>query len=465
MPATEVRTPKVSKRVNHLLDLELQLSAHGLRAVGPQRALPFARLGDLLRSVYGEADDLSRLEWLLRNVNGSDLAERMDTLLLSSPPEAILREFIFAGADELRRALEHLGWGCLDMTTDAPSEERLTKRLLWKLGFDQWDFPPELPRFWERHGRVRDLTKDATGDVPEAERDRVRGEFANFFVSLEEILEQAAAYSTWVLLHDHYADARGERFVFELGKARTFAAAHLNAAWAGEGSDLAFSENGTTTLYPLIQAFPLLARLCRASLAAGETFERPAEAWPGWDEASILTFPYRHTRPILDLRLSAANEIIELLEGVGSTLRTTDVADLRNRVDHPREVFPSWEDLGKGEEAVGETARRLEDAGLVPSIYVPLGMEMDRFGRRATAYESYSGRRARVTATAEDTGLELPDARSPQHLCLAAQLTSVSSMLRFEHRVRSDYWELYAGFPPLFAIDEDHDVEEAREPV
>ena len=94
---------------------------------------------------------------------------------------------------------------------------------------------------------------------------------------------------------------------------------------------------------------------------------------PDWVDATpLLSYPFRHTRPFLDLAEDARVRLLHDLRRVPAVMGTADVTGVRNRIDHWREEeesgrsFPSETEIKTVCDAVETLVNNLTESGLYP---------------------------------------------------------------------------------------------------
>lgn len=106
-------------------------------------------------------------------------------------------------------------------------------------------------------------------------------------------------------------------------------------------------EDCKNTLYPLIAGFALLVTHCQSVFATDETqYRRPEESAPAWADRGILRqFRFIHTIPLLDVQPGDGMSILRMLDSILPRMSNANVLDLRNRLEHKREPFPTRSEL------------------------------------------------------------------------------------------------------------------------
>ena len=443
IPFTEVRTPIVSASAPTWLQIKSECSRNGVRFVPRSRNIPVARLKKLINAIYDTSDLSKLLEWRLRKVEGRTVHERLDRLLYTEDPAAIVRDLIMTDPAYLGRAFSTLRYGQFGLPTTEFEEEQTVRKLLWKIGFNIETHPPHNALFWER---LEKLIGAASSLLPYSETDRenIRSAGVNFFVSLEEILDQSLAFSTWALLADHYAKTR---FVYNLDAARQFMANRLNTVEDITG--VHFDPLGKNTLYPLIRGFSILAKLLEQVCVQGEDdFLRPKKEMPDFSYQSDLElFPFSHTLMILDVADSDKVRIIELLKSVTQKLEAADVCNVRNRIEHRRSDFPHQTEIESVYKAVSDAATDLELSGILPLIWLTDGVSSDRFGRGKRFFRDFRGRTIGLDQPLHYPSSRMPSFNKTQVIMPWVRIAESSELLRFEYQEGSAFVDVWEGYP------------------
>src|SRR5262249_7766035 len=150
-------------------------------------------------------------------------SDRLDAYLSYVTPDEAVRTLVFESQPRLEAAFASLRWGRFVVPTNPQDENRLVDRILWKLGLNVASFPTILPTFWSRLETLRTLAQELPEPYQETEREALRGPGTNVFVAVEELLDAAACYSAWALLHDHWDEPMTSRFLYTPNRARKYA--------------------------------------------------------------------------------------------------------------------------------------------------------------------------------------------------------------------------------------------------
>jgi len=445
VPPTEMRTARVTYGTADWLSTRVQCSRFGVRTVSANTNVSVARLKRLIGRLWQESEALAQLEWKLRHVDGDSLPRKLDAHLHNGDPRHIVSELILTSPHHLRQAFEAMRFGWFEVPSSSEDEDYLVDKILWKLGFDIGLYPGTQRRFWRRLENLLNAAESCIS-YNEADTELIRSAGVNFFVSLEEVLDNSLSFATWALLSDHYGVTG---FNCDLHKARHFMASRLSGRRYGSNEPLQFDPGGKNTLYPLIQGFAVLAELCR-SVADGDRNEmrRPDSQLPGYHgETDVQLFPFLHTSLILDLAEEDCERVMVLLANVTTTLEAAQVHGIRNRLEHKRPGFPSREEIVEACNAAADTVKEMETSGLSPLVFLYSGAASDRYGRATVTLEDYRGRKIEVRRPSQHTLCGLPHLEIPQIVVPSMHVGDSSEPMRFAYMESSEYADLWRGYP------------------
>ena len=450
IPEAEIRVPRTRVLSAGIFGSDLALSKYGIQQGNPR--LASLRLYELVRFVHDEEGTREDLEWQLRGAAGSSTSERLHRLLHEVAPEEAVAQLVLVSRRHARAALRFPTLESADLHLEAPPAD-LARVLAWKLGFRAPPGADALDHFERRTAAFRAVAATvAVGGVDEALKDRVRGEGVNFFVSVEQLLDRTVAFATWALLHDHVASAR--RFTYGPRAAKRFMLETLRGAPLGGAGTLSFPHGDTLTIGTLSETFVALAGQLEATEREAERHVR--EQLPAWvGRTPLLSFPFRHERPVLDIVPDARSAIIALLRDVPASLSAADVAGVRNRIDHWREEaeagreFPSHLEITRVCDTFQEVVERLVGTGLYPSVLRLVQRVSDGFSRSRVEFANRRGQHALTLY--EPSALimcGLPRGRR-QVALTSARISEHDDCLRFHYVPPSPYTEMWSDFPPL----------------
>ena len=328
------------------------------------------RLKRVIKSLYSEKNELRDLAYKLRFVDRKKLYDKLENYLYTENPKKIVRDLVISSPSNLEKTFKLMRYGKFSTPSTIEEEDRLIDKILWKLGFDISLYPPQHTIFWERLKKFLEISQNYTTD-DESNREIIRSAGVNFFVSLEEILNLSLSFMTWALLSDHYSITK---FKFNFSEAQNFMASCLNGKSIGSNPPLIFDESGKNTLYPLIQGFTLLAKMCEEFIEHGESRLRSKNELPHfYGKTDMQLFPFIHKEFILDLCEYDHNQIIEFLRKITLELEKGNISKIRNQIDHKRVDFPNKEEIKCAIVSVDSIIREAENLGVIPLIYTYVG--------------------------------------------------------------------------------------------
>ncbi len=447
VPVTEVRESRLaSQSRSGASSQRAQLSRYGVRFNA--KALGTLRLQDLVMRTHSEEE----LRWKLVGRSGTSTAEKVSDLVRSADVHDIVKDFLLDSLEAYGRSKEYLRFGEFREPRTAEERETLTNVVLWKLGFDVREYP-ELHRTFHRRSSVlsRELDEPIHSEI---RVEAVRSAAVNFFVSLEEVLDQALSFSAFSLLLDHYGQPRWARFVFSLRRARNTMASWLDGGSRSAGSPLTLSASGKNNLFGLVHGFRELALLSEELLSSPERPIRDPATYPLWSRhEGLYKFPFVHTVPLFDVACHRIADIVECLKKVTNIFLSADLMGVRNRVPHGGGEFPSLQALQVARVAAEEAVDLLEQYGLAGLVHYPGESRSDGMVRGCRFYFDYSARRFPLYWPSVLDKCHLPSMDVPQMIFTHAAILGTSEVLRFEIEDDSDFTAMWADYPRLQAID------------
>jgi hypothetical protein len=391
IPVQEVRRQKLSKTQGGWFDLEVELSRAGVRTVSSKTAIQNARMKRMISEIYSSEGGMEQLDWHLRYERGDDLDERLDSYINGNAPPKIIKDHVFGSKSSLEAAFRALRYGYFALPSSEEEEAQLTDRIIWKLGFNIQTFALENKRFRSSLDTLSEITLGNTQG--KWLLSAIRSAAVNFFVDLEDLLKRALSFSTWLLLSDHYGETR---FVFNPKINMNIVYRTLTAYQREIGSTdiVQFDPDGRDTLHPLTVGFKLLSEACERRICDSQGTLRPAEGLPGFAERRALhLFPFEHTVFVNDISSSQQKRLLSLLSEVTSSFETSQVANLRNRLEHdrPAEEFPTQQEITAAILTISNVVDKLEQSGLLPLTYNVVDRRTDCWQRTQTTLINYRG--------------------------------------------------------------------------
>jgi hypothetical protein len=127
--------------------------------------------------------------------------------------------------------------------------------MLWKLGFQQVQFSSKLEVLYRT---LREFEASARKENTDAEawKAGIRSNGANLFPVLEEVLDEALAFCSWLLLSDPFA----EKHLYNLKRARSLMGTELSGVISTRERPVILKDSGDNTLFPLGVGFLALTQ-------------------------------------------------------------------------------------------------------------------------------------------------------------------------------------------------------------
>lgn len=444
VPRGDVRRPLINHQIRSgAFNLRAELGTHGARFVSDDPGLAILRERRLLNKLYlrEEEGDVQELEWQLRGIEVEDLDEKLENYFRSKTPQESLERLVLARKTNVVTACHEVGIEDEDELTD----EKLIEAILWKLGFPiDVDEDPHAS-FWSRHQRLSALAQSSTMGSSE----RFLEVAGPYFSSLEGILLDSLAYTTWALLADH---TRSDRpFSYDDATDRESGLALLQSMVDGEGGDNTFTPDFSSErveLRNLIESFRRLAKHLETCRSNPELYRRSRSEFPDYDgKTDLKRFVLRSTLPFLDLSRPSQDRITAGLYSIAEVMTAADVFSVRNDYAHYRRNAPDIAKVERAMEAIGGSVTRLEHLGFCRIVFVPAAVKSDRWGH---ARHEFVGPRSYEHVFFRPTTLDwmgLPELDESQYLMRAASFGDPNEVLRFTRRYNSDFSSLWSDFP------------------
>lgn len=459
---TEVRRSFENRHLHSgAFRVDAEASHLGVRFVPKDAAGPLPIL-TLIKKVFSDGYQAD-LAWQLRNSSeGVDALDRLEALLVTGDPRAVLHQLLFSSPGALERGFEHLRYGRFDRPSGAAEEQALLDRILWKLGNPLPAPPSAHSPLMSRVGDVKAACLERHAD-PDHHVNAVRGAAVNMFVALEELLTLTVDYCCWALLNDHYGDHPFERFRYSPKRAASYSRPLLEAAAAQRESGPGFDGSRRNTLAPLVSALRLIADLCEQRLGESDKYLRPHWQTPTYAQYSdVQEFPLRHTALFLDLRESSRERLVGSLRAAALALTRTDISQIRNQVTHFSDAL-SDDGLLAATDAIQDTVRALVEEGLLANVHQYAGEETDSLNRRRIRMADGSGTQVHLHAPHQLDSLGLPTYAEPQLILRSALFEGSRQPVRFAVPSDSRWTELWheAGLIQSWLMRADEEPEQA----
>ncbi|MEV6858561.1 hypothetical protein ACIF6I_29905 [Streptomyces microflavus] len=457
IPPHEIRRPKILDISTGYYNLTTECSKYGIRAMPRDSSLAVVRLSRLIASIYEVSNPEARrdLAWRLRRIEGKSVEEKLDRFVRDEEPSEVLRQLVLVGPVPFSVAAEKCGVTA-SIEIDRLEDSELLNILLWKLGFD----PEEKDEAFGPLRQNLEVFAQASSTVTnysEQERYEIRRESSPLFSSIEAALDATLAFAAWSLTYDHWSAQ--SRFTYHHADAREQMAQILNGSKGNRpsmpGETVIYDSQGRNTLFPLISGFSRLREYLSQVLTSAEQYRRPDNDVPLHAKSAALTpFAFNHTLPFLDLGPESQQQIITLLSDITRILSTGGVSDVRNKLQHSRDDFPTREELSDFLSAIGKFLEIAEESGLCPVIFQPAGNYRDASGRSSFRFTDYRNREYVAYRPSGIGSPGMPGLQTEQFIVPLAKLGSSEEVLRFSIGTESTYNSIWEGWPKYWVSAE-----------
>lgn len=446
IPLGEVRRPVVNlERRSGAFGLLPELGQFGVRFASHDGGFATLRLRHELGGLTDTTDlaAADELEWQIRDIEGENLAERLDTFFrVTEPAECVERLVMVRRANVLRLA-ERLGVS-QGLTG---SDNDIVQRLLWKLGYPLHDEQDPRAEFWRLHERLSGLTK-ASHTPGSRDTEEFLGTASKFFRELERYLSESLAFTAWALLHDHSSDANPFEYGLEADHARGMEFVQQAADDTGDAVMSFDYLSGKLDIYTLIRGFEFLSKKLTSLSTEGGDRRRASSDLPAYARGSELKrFPFEYTAPYLNLTKRSRDRLADQLREIARSLQRGKVNEIRNEHQHYRKTASGVDQIEGALREIETSMRTLEANGLGLVEFRVEDAIHDRWGRSEYYLAAPRGARHVVTRPSGYDWLGLPDLNVPQYVVSGAVFAEPNEVLRFRRRLDSSYTQLWQGFP------------------
>ena len=443
IPPTEIRRA-ASKSSRGFYRIYHEYNKLGIRSASTEANLGLRQLNNLINKVYSDSSLQQQLGWKLRYYEKETLKEKIEAYTLDEEPRKIIKETILSGPFQVNQTFNAL-IGHFEMPLTVEQEEILVDKILWKLGFDINIYPNHLHKFWERLQKFKEVTRSCIL-FNDTDKEKIRSVSVNFWISLEEVLEQTLSFITWVLLSDHFKDTK---FKYNFEDTRDFMCDQLNGYVVGSNDPLIFDKKGKNTLFPLTEGFTALLEICKDLLDNHlDDHQRPEREMPSfWHRTDLISFPFENKKYLFDIKSSNYKILANIISEIPKSFSKFNVLSVRNRTQHKRDDFPSQEEILNACNTIENIVNKIELNGIYPNVYLFKSTSIDKFRRVKYEYEDYKGRIISLQPTFEFVGSKLPGSRNPQIIVPIITIGNSHELLRFKYEESSSYLRFWGNFP------------------
>lgn len=384
IPLSEMRSAQVRFSKLNRWDSFVEASSFGLRA---QRRYPLVTLMLSIWETYDSQGLMEELSWKLgKPVEGLSRDVLMKYIQERGPVEVVrelvlsIRPVALSIANEVNLAI-------------VPNEarEQLVNRFLWKFGFNPSRHNDKYPRLRARLTQFKDTLLRTNVIRTEDDREEIRSQGVNLFVSVEVFLEDLISYVVWLLSSDHYIDTRN-RFRYDSGSALASVGRTLGPQASSGEHQSAWSNTGNNTLGDLL-VYLSQARRWMQSLLESEAaeYKRDEKYLPAFVEDAEQIFPFTHTELWADCDRGELTKFVEGFGTIADRLLKADLATVRNGLDHKRSdsTFPLVEKMSTCVNSLQYALDYADANRYLPKIFWLVSRETDRFGRQKSVLCDY----------------------------------------------------------------------------
>ncbi|UXY20288.1 hypothetical protein N8I84_17365 [Streptomyces cynarae] len=443
VPPTEVRVPPINGDSSFgTFQMSAELGSHGVRIVSDRLNLAPLRLRDLIEKMYRLTDvgDREELEWQLRTATGETLEARLENYLREQEPRAVVKSLVLARKSNAVAACELLG-----LREGAVESEDFISLVLWKLGFTSSSSGDPHADFWRHHEDMERMARLGPGGPMSPSVEEFRSAAVNYFVALENALDDAISFVIWALIHDHVTDRRP--FVFEPERQRAESYRWLQSSVTRKG-DTELTYGDKNSLYALCRGFQCIGSELQVIAADRDAYQRASSDFPDWvSQQSLQRFPFSHVIPFLDLTDDSREAIIKNLQEISRMLVSEKVYDARNNWLHGGRKDLDFANVRSALLAVRGAMQLLEDCGFVRITFAATERRSDGLGRSVTTIENARGVSLEVHAPSPFAWLGLPSVYEQVHVMTAACFAAPNNFLRFVSESNSPYAEMWGDYP------------------
>ncbi len=443
IPNTEIRESNIKKGFGQY-DTFIQCNKLGIRVNSLHTELSLTRLKKLIKDVNSESPYREQLEWKLKNFDSSsNLDQKISDYIYIQTPLTAIRETIYNGPVQLEKTFASLS-GIFTIPNNQETETKLIEKIAWKLGFNINLFPTFIDDFWIN---LTTFKADVltSSKYNESDKAKIRSSAVNLFVSMEDILQQSLSFITWALLSDHYIETK---FSYVYEDARQFMISKLDNFEYSKNEFLKFDKLGKNTLFPLVSGYNALIKICDEIIINAEKYKRPENEFPSfYNNDPLKMFPFEHKLFLLDIKATDYKALKEFIGSIPSEFSRGKIMDIRNRLQHKRDDFPSQHEMLDTITSIEKSFSLLENQGLYPNVYLFEKSTTDEFNRTKISVMNYKRKSVSFYITPELDGTLIPSALQPIVVINNLQFGLTNHPVVFRYKEKSSYQTYWKDFP------------------
>jgi hypothetical protein len=290
----------------------------------------------------------------------------------------------------------------------------------------------------------------------EHDRERIRREGVNLFVSVEEFLECVISFNVWVLSSDHFLDTH---FRYDPRAARRKVAAILGSSINSGDMAVTWSSENANTLGSLM-AYLNAAASWMKTLPGNprEAFTRPETDLPDFAEDKLRVFPFRHTALWADSDYSSLERLVDGFAAIVSKVSRSNLAAIRNGLDHQRDEtgFPKIDQMLAFVAHFREAVDSADINLFFPKEFWLERVQRDCYGREEFVFKDYLSRSRVSFGPTFVHGILGPSFDAPAIIAPGNLLGHVNAEIVFRLRETSVFSRYWDGYPRRRLIPNGH---------
>ncbi|MBK5994461.1 hypothetical protein JHN53_22995 [Streptomyces sp. MBT58] len=444
VPNSEVRQPPINLSAFGDFRLVAEIGSLGVRIRSTNHNLAPLRLRNLVESMYRLDDvaDREELEWQLRAAVGTSLEARLENYLQNQSPRSVLERLVLARKSNAVAACE-----ILNLREGAAESDDFISLILWKLGFASKATGDPHSDFWRLHEDMERMARMGPGGALSPSVEDFRGIAANYFVALENALDDSAAFLIWALTHDHFTDSRP--FVYQKEDQRDKSFAWLqDSVDKSRTPDQELQYGSRNNLYALCRAFQCVATELKRMSENRETHRRAVADYPDWvEQQNLQKFPFRHVVPFLDLTDDSREVLLTRLNEISRLLVSEKAYTARNDWLHGGNKDLDFAKARISLSGIRNAVQLIEDCGFVRTVFATSEHKSDGYGRSVNRMVNTRGVVLEVHEPSPFAWTKLPSIGKGVHIMTAACFSAPNEFLRFVSESNSAFTEMWAEFP------------------
>lgn len=439
IPPSEVRTSK-TPRLKLSNEYDIELSSLGIRYKSHP---PVITLASHIWNTYEQLGKLEDISWRVRSHTGSTLRHSIIDFIRTEGPGSAIRELILPSKEVTTIIGERISFSLFPKEP----EKQSTNRMLWKFGFNIARYEDDYIILRERIAEFKNCILQLPCAPDEKERAKVRSIGVNLFVSVEQFIEDLICYNCWLLSSDHFSDTE---FCYTKKDALLSVTKSLGSEIASGDIIVKWCNDGNNTLGGLSAYLQALRTWLKNRLSADKAnISRNVNDYPFYANDPIYIFPFNHKELWADIPSSVLVTYIEVFDNICTQLAHSELAKVRNGIDHKREddAFPESDKMLACVTRIMEALDIADSMRLIPKLYWGKNTLMDAEGNLCTSFVDY--RNVLISLWEPSTlALQIGKPLEAPHILAPFDLLNMpNSNLAFFVSPRTNYSEYWDDYP------------------